>query len=213
MSQEHIIESEPAQQPKKRSKTLIKILKHAHDLLWQRGYAGMSLNDLVAKAKISKGGFFHYFPNKKSVVETVLDDYFAAHITARFERHMHNANNAIEAKAGFFNWLEDSYNLCCEKNFREGCMIGNLTLEISDQDEELRERLKAYFITWENQIVDTIKPYYQSGNLLMEPRQFARMFIATYQGIIMTCKTHRDHNRASRDFQALGEFIERIIIG
>ncbi len=199
--------------PKRQSKTLIKILKNAHNLLWQRGYAGMSLNDLVAKAKISKGGFFHYFPNKKSVVEITLKNYFDQEIIERFDKHLANKNDAISIKSGLFNWLEETYNIYNEREFKQGCMLGNMALEVSDQDDELRDDIKSYFITWENKIVSIMKPVYQTENLLMEPRQFARLFIATFQGITMTCKAHQDANRASRDFQALGEFIERIIKG
>jgi TetR/AcrR family transcriptional repressor of nem operon len=196
---------------KKPSKTQLKILKTAKDMLWQRGYGGTSLNDLVAKAKISKGGLFHYYPNKKSVTIAVLENYFIDHIAKVLEKHMEGTHDAMSVKVALLNWLEQTYKTYHAKDFKEGCMLGNFALETADSDEELRELMKVMFIAWENQLVAFMKPLAQDGKLLMDARQFSRLLIAMIEGITMTCKVHRDHIRASRDFQAVAEFIERMI--
>ncbi|HCQ70648.1 MAG: hypothetical protein CL570_07425 [Alphaproteobacteria bacterium] len=200
-----------SQANQKQNPTKKKILQHAKTLLWQRGYEGMSLNDLVAKAKISKGGLFHYFPNKKAITTTVLERYFIKHITTVLENHMQGAENAMQVKVALLNWLEETYKNYAEKDFKEGCMLGNFALETADTEEDLRELMKAMFIAWENQLVSYLRPLAQDGKLLMDARQFARLLIAMLEGITMTCKVHRDNIRASRDFQAVAEFIERMI--
>lgn len=197
---------------KKPSPTETKALKQAYKMLWQNGYEGMSLNELVKKAKISKGGLFHYFPNKKTIVMMTLKTYHETHVLQRLDDHLKSANNAMTLKVALMNWLEDTYSLYQGKEFKEGCMIGNLALEMADHDEDIRETLKSMFVAWENQLVTYLRPAHKEGKMLMEPRQFARLLIAMFQGITMTCKIHRDQNKAARDFQALAEYIERMIM-
>lgn len=189
------------------NKTCTKIIKTAEQLIWDQGYEGASLNEIVAKAGISKGGLFHYYPNKKSVSLAVLEQYFNEQILDPLNRHLAHPN----VKVGLLNWLEETYGAYANKGFNGGCLLGNFALETADQDEELRETVKTMFLTWENTIVSALRPAAQEDKLLMEARQLARLIVAMFQGITMTSKVNKDHIRASRDFQALAELIERMI--
>lgn len=193
------------------SATQKKIIRTAEQLLWARGYEGASLNDIVAKAGISKGGLFHYYPNKRAVTQAVLAKYFDEQIMEPLDRHLGHSFDARSVKAGLLDWLREVYGAYGQKGFKGGCMLGNFALEVSDQDEALREAIKAMFLQWENRLVSALRPVAQSGHLLMDARQFARLLIAMYQGVTMNCKVNRDQIRASRDFQAVGEFISTAI--
>ncbi len=190
--------------------TKVKILKTAEKLMWSEGYDRASLNEIVRAAKVSKGALFHYYPNKQAVTREALDKYAAEHIYAPLEKHLLGNPSP---KSGLFSWIEEMYNAYAQWDFKGGCMLGNFALALSDRDEEMRDQIKHIFLQWENMLVSYLKPVHQKGDLLMEPRQFARLFIAMVQGITMTSKVHKDKIRASRDFQALGEFIERMMKG
>lgn len=191
--------------------TQLKIIKTAEQLMWAEGYDGASLNDLVAKAGISKGGFFHYYPNKMAITLIVLEKYFNEQVLGPLESHLMKTNDGMPIKVAMMNWLEESFGAYAQKGFMGGCMVGNFALEVSDQDEELRGVVETMLRDWENMFVTYLRQPAQDGKLLMEPRQFARLLISMYQGIVMTCKVHKDDNRAARDFQALAEFIERMV--
>jgi TetR/AcrR family transcriptional repressor of nem operon len=189
-----------------------KIIRTAEQLLWALGYEGASLNDIVAKAGISKGGLFHYYPNKRAVTQAVLTKYFDEQILDPLDRHLADVYDARSLKAGLMEWLREVYGAYGQKGFKGGCMLGNFALEVSDQDEALREAVRAMFLQWENRLVTALRPVAQNDGLIMDARQFARLLIAMYQGVTMNCKVNRDQIRASRDFQAMGEFIERSIV-
>ena len=193
------------------SATKTKIMKIAETLFWQDGYVGASINDIVAAAGLSKGGFFYHYENKNAITTQVLENYFAEQILNPLDRHLSRAENAAAIKVALMGWLEETFGAYALKEFRGGCMLGNFALEVADQDEELRDLMKTMFLSWENRLVSSLRTVAAEGKLLMEARQFARLLISMYQGITMTCKVHRDSNRAARDFQALAELIERMI--
>ncbi len=185
-----------------------KIINAAERLILKRGYDGTSLNEVVAAAGVSKGALFHYFKNKQAVSRDVLQKYANEQIFAPLERNMKGAHSV---RQGLLDWLQETYNAYAQWKFTGGCLLGNFALELSDRDEEMREQLKQIFLQWENQLVGFLRPLALEGKLVMEPRQFARLLIAAYEGITMTVKVHKDHNRAAREFQALGELVGQIV--
>ena len=90
-------------------------------------------------------------------------------------------------------------------------MLGNMALELSDRDEEVRGVLSGIFLEWENALVNLLKDEGRSGRLQMEPRQFARLVLSYLQGVLMGIKVHKDPRRATRDFQALAQLFDHMI--
>lgn len=60
----------------------VRILKAAEELFIERGFAGVSANDVCAKAGVPKGLIFYYFKNKQNLFNSVLDQYYAAQAEA-----------------------------------------------------------------------------------------------------------------------------------
>jgi AcrR family transcriptional regulator len=60
------------------------LLDCAEALFMRRGYDKTSLNDVIAAAGVSKGGFYHYFPSKEALLEA-LAERSARQILARVE--------------------------------------------------------------------------------------------------------------------------------
>jgi TetR/AcrR family transcriptional regulator, cholesterol catabolism regulator len=58
------------------------LLDRAAALFVQHGYENVSLNDLIAAARISKGAFYHWFPSKDELITALAErsarDQFAA---------------------------------------------------------------------------------------------------------------------------------------
>jgi len=62
-----------------------KILKAAEELFIERGFDGVSVNDVAVRAGFAKGLVFYYFNNKKELFDTVLDAYYKAQAQALTE--------------------------------------------------------------------------------------------------------------------------------
>ncbi len=189
---------------RKPDQTRKKILKTAERLMWFQGYDGASLNDVVKKAGVSKGALFHYYPNKQAITLEILDKYAAEQLFAPFEKFMASESSLQKA---LYAWLQHVFDTYARTHFKGGCLLGNTTLGLSDREPEIRDKVKQIFLQWENLMVGHFKPAATRGDLLMEPRQCARLLIAQLQGAIMLSKAHKDHNRASREFRAIGEWI------
>lgn len=190
--------------------THVKILDSAENALWYHGYQASSLDRIANDAGQSKGSIFHYFRSKADITKQVLNKYAEDELFGTLQTQITTKPNAKEALLG---WVEGFYHTYAEHNYRGGCLLGNIALELSDQDEDIRAELAKIFLNLENRLVGFFKEKCTPGQILMENRQFARLLIAMLQGVTMTIKVHKDKNRAAREFQALGEMIERMVRG
>jgi AcrR family transcriptional regulator len=50
------------------------LLDSATELFVQRGFATTSLDEVAAKARVTKGAIYHHFPSKQSLFETVSEE-------------------------------------------------------------------------------------------------------------------------------------------
>ena len=55
------------------SSTKRALLKNATQLFTDHGYAGTSLDEVVAAARVTKGALYHHFPSKLALFESVFD--------------------------------------------------------------------------------------------------------------------------------------------
>lgn len=76
------------------------ILRGALKLFSRRGYRATSMRDIALAAKVSTGNVYHQFPDKETIFNTLLDEYWAAIASPE-----HPFNKALAAGA-FPNDLE-----------------------------------------------------------------------------------------------------------
>ncbi len=187
-----------------------RLLDSAEHSFWYLGHRASSLDKIANEAGQSKGAVFHYFKNKQDITTQVLNKYAQGQIADPLAAAFAQGKNIKEA---LLIWVMKIYQDYTAQDYKGGCLLGNMALELSDTDEEARAEMAKIFLNFENQLVGYFKEEGRSGEILMEPRQFARLIIASLQGITMTVKVHKDKNRAAREFQAFAELIERLIKG
>ena len=59
-----------------------KILDFAQGLVYSRGYAHMTIQDILDGLKISRGALYHYFDSKDALLEALVDRMGKTAVTA-----------------------------------------------------------------------------------------------------------------------------------
>ena len=186
-----------------------KILESAERMFLSGGHGGSSLDRIANDAGQSKGAVFHYFKNKKDMTCQVLRKYADEQIFEALEEHFNDTRNNKDALQA---WVKAIYELYAAEHFKGGCLLGNMALELSDNDEDVRVAMEALFLEWEERLVAYFEDPVREGDIVMDKRQFARLVIATLQGVTLSAKVHKDEERAKLEFDALDELIEGFIV-
>ena len=70
--------AEQKEQANGNGETRDRLLEAAEELFIQRGFDGVSVNDVAKRAGVTKALVFYYFNNKQALFDTVLDSYYQA---------------------------------------------------------------------------------------------------------------------------------------
>ena len=69
-----------------------KVLLAAEELFSEKGYENTSIQDIIDKAEVSKGGLYHHFESKEKILDALLQD-FAIKMRKNFEAVIKNEKN------------------------------------------------------------------------------------------------------------------------
>ncbi len=100
------------------SSTKAALLDSARDLFTQRGYAGTSLDEVVAAAAVTKGALYHHFASKRALFESVFLDVQEAASQEVSAAIASSSDPWERAQTGLGKFLE----VCRRPQFRRICM-------------------------------------------------------------------------------------------
>jgi TetR/AcrR family transcriptional regulator, transcriptional repressor for nem operon len=165
-----------------------RVLDAAAALVFERGVAGTTLDDLRAAANVSKGQLYHYFADKEDLVHAVIDRTVQQVLDAQPRLVDLSSWTAIAA------WFDDLVQLQVDRQATGGCPIGGLAGELAEKDEQARNELAAGFDRWEAPLQQGLRQMQASGKLRRnaDPARLATATMAAIQGGLVLTQTRRD---------------------
>lgn len=169
----------------KGDETKEKIIQVSLELFRAKGYFNTSVNDIIEKTGIKKGGLYFHIQSKEKlaikVLEGALENYETI-ISAGIENlsPLKRLGTKIEA---IVNYHENS-------GLQKGCLFGNMALEIGMNDSDISRFIQKVFKSWESSFERMIKEAVESGELKLHetPQELAKMILASIEGGLMLSK-------------------------
>ncbi len=158
---------------------------HAH------GYAGASLDRILANSGVTKGALYHHFESKADLLHAVIDDAIRPMVMERWLRPLEESDDPIRALAESTRAFIGS---CTSDELRCGCPLNNLAQELSGDDEDFRRHLNRVADEWRAGIRDAFERGQRTGSVRgdVDPTAVASLVFATYQGLSSFMKTSVD---------------------
>lgn len=134
---------------KKGDATRERILSVAEALVYDRGYAGTSLDEIIERVGVTKGGFFYHFKSKSELAQAVVERYAQEDyaLFARFsERAALLADDPLQDAVLFFKLFEEFVEGLSEP--LPGCIFASYTYEREQFTDGIHEFIQKGFDHW-----------------------------------------------------------------
>ena len=184
-----------------------KLLTHGVALLMERGYHGSGLQELVQSAGVPKGSFYNYFPSKEAFSAEVVKHYIEPFIQ-QLDRHLQRKELSAEAalKAYFQELIEETER----RDFKGGCLLGNLMGEIGDTSDLCQAALRDAVHRYRGKLQEGFSRAQREGDFRkdIDAREMADFTINVWQGALLRMKIERSVRPLEqfRDFLLNGYF-------
>ena len=168
-----------------------RLIETAVSLIRARSYSSVSVDDLCREAGVRKGSFYHFFPSKRDLALAALDAWWE---TTQNEVLV----PAFQTDLDPLMRIERAFQRATTQQSRnhertgqfQGCPFGNLALELSSQDEVIREKLETTFARFAGYFEQALIEARTTGAVAesLNARETAQALVSYLYGIILMAK-------------------------
>ena len=130
-----------------------RLLQAGLALVHARGFAASGVKDITDAAGVPKGSFYAYFPSKEALAEAILEHYWAD-IQTRLLPILDGDGSPQERITHFFHALADDHEA---GDFLLGCLIGQMSLELSTSSDRVRAELLRILDRWDEALTACVR--------------------------------------------------------
>jgi TetR/AcrR family transcriptional regulator, transcriptional repressor for nem operon len=166
------------------------IVQTGLDIILSKGFSATGVEAILKQANVPKGSFYNFFSSKEEFGLAIIDRYVAdavEHFSAIFSDE--SLPPLERVKKGFESRIWRFEDNDCTK----GCLLGNLSLEMSDQYERVRERLEQALQGWAKALTTLLLQAQQENAIPkdLDPEMLAENLIASFQGALLRSKVKK----------------------
>ncbi|TDC65948.1 TetR/AcrR family transcriptional regulator [Micromonospora sp. KC207] len=186
-----------------------RLLDTACELMHTRGYTAIGVAEICLRADVRKGSFYHFFESKQALTVEVIDTHWQAQRAAWRER-LTGPGPALERLQRLIAWLVGTQREARQTTGRvDGCLLGNLALELSNQETVVQQRLIAAFDEQAELIHTALTDGTQDGSIApgYADRATARAVVSQIEGAVLLAKLSGD----VKSLEVLWPHVQRLV--
>ena len=182
------------------------ILESVINTVHRNGLTATGLSKLFDLSGASSGSFYNYFSSKQELGHALID--------FEWDKLKHNILEPSQSQGKTpidqLFWILDVLE---KKQYKEpfcgGCLLGNLIVDLAEQDPSFREHLAQIFSQWEGAIAERLTQAQNQGQLKSSanPHILAGQIMTVLEGAMLMGKLYQDTDRLRQGFDVARQLI------
>lgn len=170
--------------------TKLHLIMVGAELIHQQGFNNTGIAHILKKAEVAKGSFYFHFTDKEAFGLAVLDHYVERMKSIIQPIFMDDTLSAVDK---LFAFHEKFLQIFTELNFSHGCLIGNLSQEMSDISPVFSKKISAIL----NSLTFAFQKVIEQGiankefNSTLEPVYSAAFLVDSWEGALLRMKVQK----------------------
>jgi TetR/AcrR family transcriptional repressor of nem operon len=168
-----------------------RLLQAAFREVYRYGFQSAGIDTILAATNVTKGALYYHFESKEALGHAIIEEIVAEITMDRWLRPLRQSKdkNPIDALIGIVQAIPAR-----PRDVKRGCPLVNLTQEMSQLNEQFRERLARIFKSWQEGIVIALREGQHTGTVRLDvaPVETANFLIAMVEGYEVLAKNAQD---------------------
>jgi TetR/AcrR family transcriptional repressor of nem operon len=157
-------------------------------LFWQNGYAATGVAEILARAKVNSGSFYHFFRSKEALLLAVLDWYVRGLEPFVMQPAFAQSPDPIERVFAVLAFYRQNL---IKTGCTYGCPIGRLALEIPENRSDVHHLLAANFDGWTAAIETCLDAARDRLPPDLDRASLSQFVLTVMEGGVMQSRAHR----------------------
>lgn len=185
-----------------------KLIEAAMELFVFQGYGNTGLAQIARKAGVLPGSLYYFFPTKEHLLHATLEKrrelLYPDVLAPIWESLDDPIERVFGLLAGYRRMLEMT-------EFKHGCPIGNLVIEVGETHPHARALLAQNFEGWLAAIEECFASARDRLPEHADPRRLAVFVLTTMEGAVMLARSYRSFEAYDAAIVQLRDYVERLL--
>jgi TetR/AcrR family transcriptional repressor of nem operon len=184
-----------------------RILSTGEGLILARGFSAVGLSEILGKAEVPKGSFYHYFRSKEGFGVALLERYFQDYdvrLSSLFAAEPRLGRQSVLAY--FKNWLETH----TASGSHHSCLAVKLAAEVCDLSEPMRQELSAGMNRIVTHLAGALRDAQADGSLkqAVDAEQLAETLYAMWVGASLLARANGSNGPLERAYRQTEQMLD-----
>jgi TetR/AcrR family transcriptional regulator, transcriptional repressor for nem operon len=175
----------PSTAPADRTGTREKLVRAAETLMLRDGYSAMRVDDVIRKAGLSKGSFYHFFDSKEALGLAALEHYYEDRVRRLAAGSYATETDPLRRAEGF---LKHASNVAADL-WSTGCLLANLAADAVGSNRVVANALRRLTGDLRDLLIDLLRPF---ATAEITAADLADQFLVCIEGSIVLARIYDD---------------------
>ena len=169
------------------------------------GYSAMRVDDVLRKAGLSKGSFYHFFASKEALGLAVLEHYYADRVDRLAAGAFAAETDPLRRARGF---LKHASHVAADL-WSSGCLLANLATDAAGSSRVISSALKKRTTELRALLVDLLSPL---ATPEITAAELADLLLACIEGSIVLARIYDDSTYLRRGLDQFRRYLNNVEI-
>ena len=167
-----------------------RILEAGAEAIASKGFNGCGLTEILTRAGVPKGSFYHYFASKEQLGVALIEKARDEHLDWARAIVGDRRRSPLERLRALF---QDSYTECIARGSAHECLIPKLALETGQLSEPVHAAVKCAYQQWTSLLAQVIREGQASGEIPRgeDPDRLANVLVMLWEGATIRMEIER----------------------
>lgn len=198
--------------PRDGTETRDRLLDAAERLFERNGFAGTSVDQILAESGSSKGAFFHHFESKRALAGSLLSRYVEADLALLRDGLDHAAGyeQPVERLLAFLGFYE---NWSGDLTTESACLYLPMVTERDTLDEQSAAEVERAIVGWRTETARLVREAYAAAGVSdgPDPDDLADQLFVTFSGSFLMCRALGSPEPMRSQLRVFRQLVEALV--